>query len=73
MHFRKTVTMMLEDKIARETEKRVQEEERNQLQAEISRLTDALEQEKKRGFWSRLFPLRFRVTIPVTNIRYRKV
>lgn len=51
----KTVTMMLEDKIARETEKRVQEEERNQLQAEISRLTDALEQEKKRGFWSRLF------------------
>ena len=47
--------MMLEDKIARETEKRVQEEERNQLQAEISRLTDALEQEKKRGFWSRLF------------------
>lgn len=51
----KTVTLMLEDKIARETEKRVQEEERNQLQAEISRLTDALEQEKKRGFWSRLF------------------
>ena len=50
-----TVTLMLEDKIARETEKRVQEEERNQLQAEISRLTDALEQEKKRGFWSRLF------------------
>ena len=50
-----TVTLMLEDKIARETEKRVQEEERNQLQAEISRLTDALAQEKKRGFWSRLF------------------
>lgn len=44
-----TVTLMLEDKIARETEKRVQEEERNQL------LTDALAQEKKRGFLSRLF------------------
>ena len=55
LRVQKTVTMMLEDKIARETEKRVQEEERNQLQAEISRLTDALEQEKKRGFWSRLF------------------
>ena len=50
-----TVTLMLEDKIARETENPVQEEERNQLQAEISRLTDALAQEKKRGFWSRLF------------------
>lgn len=50
-----TVTLMLEDKAARETEKRQREEEREQLQAEISRLTDALEQEKKRGFWSRLF------------------
>jgi precorrin-3B methylase len=64
--------MMLEDKIARETEKRVQEEERNQLQAEISRLTDALEQEKA-GFLVAAVSLRFRVTIPVTNIRYRKV
>lgn len=51
----KTVTVMLEDKMARETEKRVREEERHQLQAEIRRLTDALAQEKKRGFWSRLF------------------
>lgn len=50
-----TVTLMLEDKIAREAEKRAREEERDQLQAEISRLTDALAQEKKRGFWSRLF------------------
>lgn len=50
-----TVTLMLEDKIAREADKRVREEERDQLQAEINRLTDALAQEKKRGFWSRLF------------------
>lgn len=50
-----TVTLMLEDKTAREVENRLRDEERDQLQAEISRLTDALAQEKKRGFWSRLF------------------
>ena len=50
-----TVTLMLEDKMAREAENRLRNEEREQLQAEISRLADALEQEKKRGFWSRLF------------------
>lgn len=43
-----SITLMIEDKTAREAE-------RDQLQAEISRLTDALAQEKKRGFWSRLF------------------
>ncbi|CSE44287.1 entry exclusion protein 1 [Shigella sonnei] len=46
---------MLEDKMAREAENRLRNEEREQLQAEISRLADALAQEKKRGFWSRLF------------------
>jgi len=50
-----TVTLMIEDKTAREAERQQLDEERDQLQAEISRLTDALEQEKKRGFWSRLF------------------
>lgn len=50
-----TVTLMIEDKTAREAEKRQRDEERDRLQAEISRLTDALAQEKKRGFWSRLF------------------
>ncbi|KAB8309981.1 entry exclusion protein 1 [Erwinia endophytica] len=50
-----TVTLMIEDKAAREAENRQRDEEREQLQAEISRLTDALAQEKKRGFWSRLF------------------
>ncbi len=50
-----TVTLMLEDKSVREAENRQRNEERDQLQAEISRLADALAQEKKRGFWSRLF------------------
>lgn len=50
-----TVILMLEDKTAREAENRQRNEERDQLQAEISRLTDALAQEKKRSFWSRLF------------------
>lgn len=50
-----TVTLMLEDKSAREAENRQRDEEREQLQVEISRLTDALAHEKKRGFWSRLF------------------
>jgi len=50
-----TVTLMLEDKTARENERRQLNEERDQLLAEISRLAKALEQEKKRGFWSKLF------------------
>lgn len=50
-----TVTQMLEYKITRENEHRRFNEERDQLQAEISRLAKALEQEKKRGFWSKLF------------------
>ncbi|MDN8559325.1 entry exclusion protein 1 [Citrobacter werkmanii] len=50
-----TVALMLEDKTVRDAENRQRDEERDQLQAEITRLTDALTQEKKRGFWSRLF------------------
>jgi hypothetical protein len=50
-----TVTLMLEDKVARETERRQHDEERTLLQAEISRLNEALEQEKKHNLWSRLF------------------
>lgn len=50
-----TVTLMLEDKSAREAENRRRDEEQEQMQAEICRLTDALEKEKKRGFWSGLF------------------
>lgn len=50
-----TVVLMLEDKTAREAENHQRNEEREQLKNEISRLTDALAQEKKRGFWARLF------------------
>jgi len=50
-----TVTLMIEDKTAREAENRLRDEKREQLQAEISRLADALAKERKRGFWSRLF------------------
>lgn len=50
-----SVTLMLEDKTARESERRQLDEERERMQAEITRLAEALEQEKKRGFWSRLF------------------
>ncbi|EBV5496052.1 entry exclusion protein 1 [Salmonella enterica subsp. enterica serovar Newport] len=50
-----SVTLMLEDKQARETEHRQREEERTQMQEEITRLREALEQEKKRGLLSRLF------------------
>ena len=50
-----TVTLMLEDKSTREAELRQHDEERTQLLAEISRLNEDLEQEKKRSLWSRLF------------------
>ena len=40
---------MLEDKQAWDTERTRQEAEREQLQNEIARLRQALEQEKKRG------------------------
>ena len=46
---------MLEDKQAQDMDYRHQESEREQLQNEIVQLRQALEQEKKRGFWSRLF------------------
>ena len=49
------LTLMLEDKQAQDTERRHQEAEREQLRNEIAQLRQALEQEKKRGFWSRLF------------------
>ncbi|HAD5970099.1 TPA_asm: entry exclusion protein 1 [Salmonella enterica subsp. enterica serovar Typhimurium] len=50
-----SVTLMLEDKQARETAHRQREEEREQMQKEITRLREALDQEKNRGFLSRLF------------------
>lgn len=51
---KQAVTLMLEDKTEREDERRRQDEERQALLEEVRRLNEALEQEKKRGFWSRL-------------------
>ena len=51
-----SITLMLEDKTAREGERRRGEAERQQLQAEIRRLGEELQREKNRGLWSRLFP-----------------
>lgn len=47
-------TLMLEDKTAREAEREREEAERQRLQDEINRLAEALEQEKNKGFWSRV-------------------
>lgn len=52
---RQAVTLMLEDKTAREDERRRQDEERVALLDEVRRLTGELEQEKKKGFWARVF------------------
>ena len=51
---RQAVTLMLEDKIAREEERRQHDDERRKLQAEVDRLTAELTQKKKR-FWSGWF------------------
>jgi len=48
------VTHMLEDKTARESEKKQHEEERRKYQEEISTLNEKLERERKKGFWARL-------------------
>jgi len=52
---KQAVTLMLEDKTAREEERRRGEDERRQLQGEVKRLGEQLEQEKTRGLWSRIF------------------
>jgi len=48
------VTHMLEDKTARESERKQYEEERRKYQEEISTLNEKLERERKKGFWARL-------------------
>jgi len=48
------VTHMLEDKTARESERKQYEEERRKYQEEISSLNEKLERERKKGFWTRL-------------------
>lgn len=52
---KQAVTLMLEDKTAREEERRRGEDERRQLQEEVKRLGEQLEREKARGLWSRVF------------------
>lgn len=52
---KQAVTLMLEDKTAREEERRLHEEERSKLQEEVKRLSDALNRERTKGFWSRFF------------------
>lgn len=49
------VTLMLEDKTAREEERRQNDEERRKLQEEVNNLSEALKQAQKKGFWTRLF------------------
>ena len=51
---RQAVTLMLEDKIAREKERCQHDDERRKLQAEVDRLAAELTQKKKR-FWSDWF------------------
>ncbi|QLK63925.1 hypothetical protein GE278_24320 (plasmid) [Enterobacteriaceae bacterium Kacie_13] len=51
---RLAVTHMLEDKTARESERRQYEEERRKHQEEVSMLNEKLERELKKGFWARL-------------------
>mgnify|MGYP000875857937 CR=1 FL=1 len=53
---KQAVTLMLEDKVAREEERRIGEEERRHLQEKVKRLEEEIKREKNRGFWSRLFP-----------------
>jgi len=48
------VTHMLEDKTARESERKQYEEERRKHQEEVSMLNEKLERERKKGFWARL-------------------
>jgi len=48
------VTNMLEDKTARESERKQYEEDRRKYQEELSTLNEKLERERKKGFWARL-------------------
>lgn len=55
VELQQTVSLMIEDKTAREAERQQHEADRQRMQDEIACLNDALEREKKKGFWSRLF------------------
>jgi len=48
------VTHMLEDKTARENERKQYEDDQRKSQEEINMLNEKLELERKKGFWARL-------------------
>lgn len=52
---KQAVTLMLEDKTAREEERRQHDEERRTLQEEVKRLNEELERANKKGFLARFF------------------
>lgn len=49
------VTLMLEDKTTREKERQQYEEQQQKLQDEVNLLKEALDQEREKSFWKRIF------------------
>jgi len=52
---KQAVTLMLEDKTTREKERQRYEEQQQTLQDEVNQLRKALEQEREKSFWKRIF------------------
>jgi hypothetical protein len=52
---KQAVTLMLEDKTTREKERQHYEEQQQTLQDEVNQLRKALEQEREKSFWKRIF------------------
>lgn len=55
IEMKKSIMLMLEDKSLRERENQKHEAEKEQLQEQIRKLSESLEQERRKGFWSKLF------------------
>lgn len=52
---KQAVTLMLEDKTTREKERQHYQEQQQTLQDEVNQLRKALEQEREKSFWKRIF------------------
>jgi soluble cytochrome b562 len=52
---KQAVTLMLEDKTTREKERQHYQEQQQTLQDEVNQLRKALEQERDKSFWKRIF------------------
>lgn len=52
---KQAVTLMLEDKTTREKERQHYQEQQQKLQDEVNQLRKALEQEREKSFWKRIF------------------